>query len=184
VVRDLRCPGEPDLGPILTALANQPRSVVLVDGKSGSGKTELAKRLAPAIGAQLVRLDDLYPGWDGLEAASAMVSEQILTRHRWRRWDWFADAPAEWHELDRTQPLVVEGSGALTRTTRPAATLGIWVDLDEPTRKRRALARDGATYEPYWDRWAAQERNHFERERPDLLADLTIGGDAGEYRYR
>jgi cytidylate kinase len=175
---------DPDLAPILNALANQTRSVVLVDGKSGSGKTELARRLAPAIGAQLVRLDDLYPGWDGLEAASAMVSREILTRHRWRRWDWSADAPAEWHELDRTLPLVVEGSGALTRATRPAATFGIWVDLHEPARKRRALARDGVTYEPYWDRWAAQERIHFERERPDLLADLTISGDSRDYCYR
>jgi cytidylate kinase len=166
----------PDLAPILSALADQARPIVLIDGKSGSGKTELARRLAPAIGATLVRLDDLYPGWGGLEAASVMVSGETLTLNRWQRWDWFADSPAEWHEVDRTRPLVVEGSGALTRAARAAATFGIWVELDEPNRKRRALARDGASYAPHWDRWAAQERIHFERERPDRLADLIING--------
>ncbi len=54
------------------------------------------------------------------------------------------------------------------------ATLGVWVELDEPTRKARALARDGAMYEPHWDAWAAQEQEFFHRERPDLLADVVL----------
>ena len=54
------------------------------------------------------------------------------------------------------------------------ATLGVWVELDEQTRKARALERDGAMYEPNWDEWAAQEQRFFDRERPDLLADLIV----------
>jgi uridine kinase len=49
-------------------------ALVLVDGPSGSGKSTLADALVrdgdPAAllppGAQLLRLDDVYPGWDGL----------------------------------------------------------------------------------------------------------------------
>ena len=60
------------------AAASGTRPVVLIDGRSGAGKTTLARELAPLLGAQLVSLDDLYPGWGGLEAGSAAVHETVL----------------------------------------------------------------------------------------------------------
>jgi hypothetical protein len=48
------------------------------------------------------------------------------------------------------------------------------VELDEATRKRRALARDGEAYAPYWDRWAAQEAAFIAREHPQALADRVV----------
>jgi uridine kinase len=160
---------------LLTRIAGSP-PIVLIDGRSGAGKTGLAAALAGGLRAELVRLDDIYPGWDGLEAASASVRADILLQHRWRRWDWVANAEAEWHELDPGRALVIEGSGSLRRANRELATFGVWVELDEPTRKARALARDGAGYEPHWDRWAAQEQAFFDRERPDQIADLIVRG--------
>ncbi len=45
---------------------------ILIDGRSGSGKTELARAIVDDWpGAQLVRLDEVYPGWHGLAAASS-----------------------------------------------------------------------------------------------------------------
>jgi predicted kinase len=161
---------------LLVAAVGDALPIVLIDGRSGSGKTELATALAARVDAQLVRLDDVYPGWDGLEAASELVRSDILLRYRWQRWDWAIGQLADWNELDPARALVVEGSGALSRANRELATLGVWVDLDEPTRKARALARDGAMYEPHWDAWAAQEQRFFDRERPDLLADLVLPG--------
>jgi gluconate kinase len=149
-------------------------AIVLIDGRSGSGKTELGAALSVRLAAQLVRLDDIYPGWDGLEAGSELARTDILLGHRWQRWDWATDRPAEWHELDSDRALVIEGCGALSRANRELATFGVWVELDEPTRKARALARDGALYEPHWDAWAAQEQGFFDRERPDLLADVVV----------
>ena len=150
---------------------------ILIDGRSGSGKTELATALVAGwTGAQLVRLDDLYPGWDGLDAASAMVSTTLLRDLRWQRWDWATDRPAEWHTLDRDRPIVVEGCGALTAASRRLATLSLWVELDTPTRKRRALARDGDVYTAEWDRWAAQEERFLAREHPRALADAIVDG--------
>jgi predicted kinase len=166
---------------ILTVLAarivdGEDRPVVLVDGGSGAGKSTLASALAGRLGAQLVRLDELYPGWDGLEAGSRAVAEDVLGRNRWRRWDWTADAPAEVHELDPARALIIEGSGALSRANRALATFGIWMELGVDERRRRALQRDRGAYDPHWDRWAAQERDFFERERPDLLADVVLDG--------
>jgi chloramphenicol 3-O-phosphotransferase len=151
------------------------RPVVIIDGGSGSGKSTIARPLAERLSAQLVRLDDIYPGWDGLEAGSAAVVETVLAKEPgWRRWDWEAGAPAEWVPLDPELPLVIEGSGSLSRAARRLATFGVWLELGAAERRRRAIARDGDRYEPYWDRWAAQEHAFFERERPDAVADLII----------
>lgn len=153
---------------------------MIIDGRSGSGKTTLAQQLVQQNpGAQLVRLDDLYPGWDGLRAASDHVADSVLNPAalRWQRWDWQVGAPAEWHQLDATRPIIVEGAGALTRRSAALATLRVWVELDAATRKQRALARDGDTYAPHWDRWAAQEDEHLARENPRDLADLVIEGN-------
>jgi uridine kinase len=150
---------------------------ILIDGRSGSGKTELAKRMALALpGSQLVRLDDIYPGWGGLEEGSRHVHDFVLSASapRWQRWDWVDSAPAEWHVLDPSRPIIVEGCGALSRANRALADYGIWVDLDEPTRKARALARDGDTYAPHWDEWAAQEQAFIDRENPRELADQVV----------
>lgn len=152
------------------------RLVVLIDGRSGSGKTTLGAALASLLGAQLVGLDDLYPGWHGLQAASDAVSSTVLRAADpgYRRWDWEASMPSTWRALDASAPVVIEGAGSLTRTSAPLATLRVWIELDAPTRRRRALARDGAAYEPWWDVWAAQEDVHVARDDPRSLADVVL----------
>ena len=162
----------------MSASTRADRRRILIDGRSGSGKTELARAIvAHWPEAQLVRLDDLYPGWDGLDAGSAAVPE-ILTTGRWRAWDWAPDRPGQWHELDLDRPVIVEGVGAISRASRPLADVALWVELDDETRKARALARDGDAYAPYWDRWAAQELQFIAREDPQALATVTIAPQA------
>src|SRR6201995_2703445 len=48
--------------------------LVALDGRSGSGKTWLAERLAGPIGAPVIHLEDLYPGWDGLAATAEVLA--------------------------------------------------------------------------------------------------------------
>jgi len=167
-------------------------ALVLVDGPSGSGKSTLADALVRdgdaaahlPPGAQLLRLDDVYPGWDGLEAASRHLEQHVLPgmrpggRPRWRRWDWAADAPAEWHDLDPDRPVVVEGCGSLTRAAAALATHRIWVEADDDVRRARAIARDGASFAVEWERWDAQWRAHVAREDPRALADAVVRTDA------
>lgn len=150
---------------------------MLIDGGSGAGKTTLARDLAPRLDAQLVSLDDVYPGWDGLAAASAAVHETVLraTDPGYTGWDWAADRAAGWHPLDPSRAIVVEGCGALSRAARGLATYAVWVELDSAERRRRALARD-PDFAPHWDRWAAQEREFWAREHPQQLADVVIAG--------
>lgn len=167
---------------LAAALRSGARPVVLIDGGSGAGKSTLASALVGSWPGRvaLVRLDDVYPGWDGLDAASTHVQQHVLDPERpaWRRWDWSTERPAEWHDIDAVLPLIIEGSGSLSRANRSLATLGVWVETDAATRQRRALARDGDLYRANWDRWASQERRFAARERPAANADLIVSGRA------
>jgi gluconate kinase len=159
------------------AAASGTRPVVLIDGRSGAGKSTLAAELAPLLGAQLVSLDDLYPGWGGLEAGSAAVHETVL-RDRdpgWTRWDWASGRSAEWHPVDPVVPIVIEGCGALSQANRARATFGIWIEVPAAERRRRALERE-PEFAPHWREWAAQERAFAAREHPRSLADAVIAG--------
>lgn len=160
------------------ALAGAVRPVILIDGRSGSGKTTLGNALAPLVaGAQLVGLDDLYPGWHGLEAATLAVADTVLrpVDPGYRRWDWQLSRPADWRRLDPARPLVVEGAGSLSRASAPLATLRVWVELDAGERRERVRARsDADAYAPWWDVWARQEDEHIRRESPETLADVVV----------
>jgi uridine kinase len=150
--------------------------VLLIDGRSGSGKTELATAIGASWPeAQLVHLDDIYPGWGGLDAASAHVHEEILTNYRWRGWDWATSEPEEWHELDPERPLIIEGCGALSAENRALATYGIWVECPDDVRRQRALDRE-PDFAEHWEEWAAQEAAFIEREHPETRADAIVDG--------
>ena len=159
-------------------------TVILIDGPSGSGKTALAERMrAGWVGGDrptLVHLDDIYPGWDGLEAASAQLVTELLEPLRagrpagWRRWEWAADTAAEWHGVDPAHPLIVEGCGAMSRRAVALADLCVWVEADEVERKRRALERDGELYAREWERWDAQWRAFVAREQPRAAATFVV----------
>ncbi|MEO5535408.1 MAG: ATP-binding protein [Pseudolysinimonas sp.] len=164
---------------------NWPRTVVLIDGHSGAGKTTLADELAYAIGAQHIGLDAFYPGWGGLEVGSAMVKGVLDSANPgFRKWDWKRNEPAGWQKVNAKRDIVVEGSGCLSRENRDLATFAVWIRLDQTERKRRAMNRDGGQFLAHWDRWASQEQAFFARERPDLLADAVIDGRTGEIQFR
>lgn len=146
-------PGEPARAPLAVP-------VVTIDGYSGSGKSTLAAALARLLpGWQVLHLDDWYPGWDGL-AQGAEVARRIAADLREGRassyvtWDWETNTSGLAVEVPLA-PTIIEGCGAWDAD----ADLSVWIaDPGEAERRRRALARDGATYAPHWQRWAMQDR--------------------------
>ncbi|MFC7385973.1 nucleoside/nucleotide kinase family protein [Sphaerisporangium rhizosphaerae] len=169
-------------------MRGRPAGVIAVDGPSGSGKTTLGGALAGELGATLVHMDDLYPGWDGLLGGADRLVRWILRPRaegrpaRWRRYDWTRGAYAEWHEVPSPSPLVVEGAGAGSVAAAPYLSRLIWVEAPSEVRRTRALSRDGEAYRPHWERWARQERAYFAaervRDRADLVIDTSLVPDA------
>ncbi|SDL37593.1 hypothetical protein [Microbacterium azadirachtae] len=160
---------------------------LLIDGRSGAGKSTLASAVAVTVpGCVVVHLDDIYPGWDGLEWAHQHIITSLLeprsrsTSGTWRQWDWASNAPSGWRTVPANVPLIVEGVGSLSPRTRNLADLGIWVEAPDTDRKHRALARDGDTYAPHWERWAAHEESfqtmHHPRDTADFIARAISGG--------
>ena len=157
------------------AFARGRRPVVLIDGRSGAGKTTLGRALAARLDAQFVSLDDCCPGWDGLARAAAAVPAMIAgPAPGYRRHDWAAARLAEWVPLSPVTPLVIEGAGALTPASARLATLRVWVDADEAVRRAAAEARDGDV-SAWWRGWAAQEQAHIRDDDPVGLSDLIVG---------
>jgi uridine kinase len=156
---------------------------ILIDGPSGAGKTSLAQYLEqswPGDGRpQLLHMDDLYPGWDGL-AAGAELARELLTQRAlgrpvsWQRYDWHAERRTTWHSLHPHRPLILEGCGSLTAATAALASCAIFVDAPAELRQRDALARDGAALREHLLRWEQQYHDWAAREHPQRFATAVV----------
>lgn len=154
--------------------------MVLIDGGAGAGKSSLAAELIqcwPGVSRpQLVSLDELYPGWYGLAAASNQVPALICGTGFWR-WDWTEQTRGEWRSLDPEQGLIIEGCGAITPASQQLCSLSVWLEAPAGLRRARALGRDGELFAAYWDAWAQQEVEHWRRDQPQRLAHLILRSD-------
>jgi para-aminobenzoate synthetase len=154
--------------------------VLAVDGRSGAGKTSLAAGLRAALGAPVLALEELYGGWDGLERGIDLLVAAVLEplsagrTARVPRYDWIAAAWDTPWVLEPPGLLIVEGVGAGARRAAAYASVLVWMEAPESVRKKRALDRDGETFAPHWDMWAAQEDAMLAREHTPLRADFLI----------
>jgi uridine kinase len=154
--------------------------VVAVDGRSGAGKTSLAARVSAELGAPVVTLEDLYGGWDGLERGIDLLVGAVLAplsagrAARVPRYDWVAATWGAPRVLEPPELLIVEGVGAGARRAAVYESVLVWMEVPASVRKKRALDRDGETFAPHWDAWAAQEEVMLARERTPERADVII----------
>ncbi|ADU48143.1 AAA family ATPase [Intrasporangium calvum] len=164
-------------------------AVVAVDGRSGAGKTTLARGVAAELAGfgtvEVVHMDQLYPGWEGLAESSEILATRILeplaraSPAAYPRWDWDED---RWDGTASVRPadfLVVEGCGSSIGPARPFAAVTVFMEADRELRRQRGLARDGEAYRPHWQRWAAQEDAVFAADDTKARADLVIDTSAG-----
>ena len=154
--------------------------VVAIDGLSGAGKTTLASLVAARLGAPVVHMDDLDPGWDGLAAGVAYLVDAVLRPlavgepARYRAWDWADERRGAVRSLVPPPTLVLEGCGASVGEASTFASVRVWVEAPIEIRRARGLARDGEAFRPYWQCWAAQEEAVFAADGTRARADLVV----------
>ncbi len=148
---------------------------MLIDGPSGAGKSTLADAVVdawPGITPTLVRLDDVYPGWSGLDVAGEQLARTLVPPlmrggiGHWRRWDWGADRAGVLEVSRPGHALVIEGCGAFTAGRAASDAVRVWVEASDRVRKQRALDRDEGRFDPYWEMWDRQWRRHVRRTAP------------------
>ena len=182
------------IGPLETALREAPpragrTRVLAIDGRSGAGKTSLAQALRGDLNAPVVSLEDLYGGWGGLEHGIDLLVSEVLaplaagrTAHV-PRYDWITREWTQTATLDPPELLIVEGVGAGARRAAVFESLVVWLEAPPFVRKKRALDRDGETFAPFWDQWAAQEDTMLARERTPERADIVIDAELASPIY-
>jgi len=163
--------------------------IVLIDGRAGSGKSTLADLLQRKLFKEgeslprVIHMDDLYLGWNGLQAGVDYLQRFILgpmSRREgasWQEFDWASlregEAPERtgaWREFRGGTPLIIEGCGSLGRASAEVANIAVWLEVDENLRHERWLAREGGN--DHWAQWAAQELEFYAREKSAELATI------------
>ena len=158
--------------------------IIAIDGRSGAGKTtlaiELAARLRNHHKVSLFHLEDIYPGWNGLAAGVERYVTTVLAPLRrgepatWVSWDWERHYDGDTRVTLPAEIVIVEGVGAAAAAARPLLDAVIWADSPDNERRTRALERDGETYGPYWDQWAAQEAELLSADNVREDADVRV----------
>ncbi|MCU1520933.1 MAG: anthranilate synthase [Arthrobacter sp.] len=158
--------------------------IIAIDGRSGAGKTtlaiELAARLREHHKVSLFHLEDIYPGWNGLAAGMERYVSTVLgplqrgKPAEWVSWDWNRHYDGETRTTLPAEIVLVEGVGAAAAAARPLLDAVVWVDSPDRDRRSRAIERDGASYEPYWDQWAAQEQEWLAGDDVPAHADVRV----------
>lgn len=169
-----------------------------IDGRSGSGKTllssVLAENLADAHEVTVLRLEDLYQGWDGLQTGMQIFTDEVLPKlaagetATYQTWDWHAaqsheGGPGDVVTTEPTEVIICEGVGVGARANRELLDLLIWLRVPDQVRYDRAMQRDGASYTKQWENWATQERNMLDQDQIYDEADLVLVADEPDQRH-
>lgn len=162
--------------------------LVTVDGPAGSGKTTLAVASAQelrtrGVTVEIVCLDDLYEGWDGLDdRLTQHLAEWVVAplkegrRIRHRVYDWYAGDYGGWREVSPADVVIVEGVGAGQPVLADVAALRVWVEAPPHVCLERGLARGGVDVAEHWDAWTRREAEHFARFSARERADVILSG--------
>jgi hypothetical protein len=153
--------------------------LICIDGPAGSGKTTLAERVHRLGGAPVLRMDDLYPGWDGLFDVDSHVLGILepLSRDlpgRYRRYDWTAGEYGESHRVEPVPLLVLEGVGSGNQAWSGLVSTLVWVEAPADVRLSRGVARDGEGERAHLVAWAQDEDRLFATQGTRARADLVF----------
>jgi uridine kinase len=159
-----------------------------IDGPSGAGKSTIARRVAAALKAPIVEIDDFvswvqFAGWwprfDVQVLTPLLAGEDAHFQVRDWQHDEFGDGLAGWKTVPWRPFVVLEGVTCTRRATADLLAVRVWVDAPADERLRRGIERDGESHRHLWERWMPEEEAFFRRDGTRARADVIVDGSAG-----
>ena len=156
--------------------------IIAIDGPGGAGKSAFAEHLSHQLSSAPILHTDDFASWENPLNWWPRLLRQVLEplSHNetalYQRYDWSTKRLAEWHKIQPTEYLLLEGVSSSREAFRPYLAFSIWIETPRQERLRRGLERDGEAARPQWEEWMASEDEYIEREHPERKADLVING--------
>jgi uridine kinase len=170
--------------------------VVAIDGRSGVGKSTIAKELAAKLEAALIDGDDFYAGGSEAEWDARSAAEKASLCIDWRRLRKEALEPliagkdASWHPYDfetgaiqaphtktanAAKIIILDGVYSGRPELADLIDLAVFVDLEDKDRRERLVERESEDYVEEWmRRWSEAEEYYFANTRAEDSFDLVI----------
>ena len=181
----------------IRALAEQRAPVVVaIDGRSGTGKSTLARWMAAQLDAAYIDQDDFYTGgaladWQGLtprQKADRVIDWRRARREvleplregqtaRWHPFDWetMTGLAPELLTAEPTPIVLLDGAYAARPELADLIDLAILVTLPDAVRLARLREREGEEITSAWQAvWDEAEDVYFTVIRPPEAFDLVI----------
>ncbi|HEV2613236.1 MAG TPA: (d)CMP kinase [Gammaproteobacteria bacterium] len=170
--------------------------LIALDGRSGTGKSSLAKTLANKFSATLIESDDFYCGRENNTWASCSPEEKVAQCIDWRRLRAEALMPllegktAHYHPYDfktgakfaqhsvTLQPskiIILDGAYSARPELSDLVDIRILVESSDDVRRNRLLHREGTTFMEEWHSiWDVAEEYYFTEICPLASFDVVV----------
>jgi uridine kinase len=161
--------------------------LITIDGPAGSGKTQLAAKLASELtNTNVVHMDDLYEGWAKaldpvlFERIRAWIITPLLNDIEIQHlvYDWVTNQYDTWQKYPKSENIILEGVGAGNAQVREFASLALWIEADSELLLDRVVERDGEIVRDEMLIWKSKEDAYFELHNVKAAATIHIRGQS------
>lgn len=166
-------------------------TVFAVDGRSGSGKSTIARRLAGVdASVSVVSTDDLawnesFFGWSDIAAEGILEPLRrgaLPLDYRPPAWELFG-RDGYINVPGHTTVVLFEGVGSSRRDLAHMIDGALWVDADDNACAERLRLRGGSDGHPesqsFVDAWSAEEHRFLAHDRPSTRATIVVRSCSG-----
>lgn len=173
--------------------------LIAVDGRSGTGKSTIAQKIADELGGVKITADDFWVGGSNEEWDTRTPKEKVDMAIDWNRIrqevlvPLLNNEPATWHPFNwetgevlssksihsESNPyIILDGAYSARPELEDIIDISILINVKDSLRRLRLKEREGEPYMQDWHtRWDVAEDYYFSHHRPQESFDITIEND-------